>query len=171
MTRTGLFARSHNGPPTHASFDYAKQLHSWIKSGIAPELEIYGEYTFAIHSIHYPDMHDFFHVFAVRDSSLGMWADWDYTQDLASSLGLNTVPMLERGTAESVEELQRWTTLYAHASVSSYGPEQEGIVVRVENAFADADFSRSLAKWVRADHVQTDAHWTNQPIVRQGTQK
>jgi len=36
----------------------------------------------------------------------------------------------------------------------------------VAGEFKDEQFSTSVAKWVRKDHVQSDEHWKNQQIVR-----
>jgi hypothetical protein len=44
---------------------------------------------------------------------------------------------------------------------------REGVVVRQAGEFKDADFSRSLGKWVRAGHVTTDEHWLFQEIKPQ----
>jgi hypothetical protein len=35
----------------------------------------------------------------------------------------------------------------------------EGYVVRLAARFHYQDFAHSVAKWVRAQHVQTDQHW------------
>jgi hypothetical protein len=37
---------------------------------------------------------------------------------------------------------------------------KEGVVVRLAGAFESEDFDQSVFKWVRANHVQTDEHWT-----------
>jgi hypothetical protein len=42
---------------------------------------------------------------------------------------------------------------------SALGGLREGVVVRVRNSFHDDDFSNSLLKYVRKDHVSTDQHW------------
>jgi hypothetical protein len=39
---------------------------------------------------------------------------------------------------------------------------QEGVVVRLADAFPYAAFGDSVLKWVRPNHVQTDAHWAHQ---------
>lgn len=49
---------------------------------------------------------------------------------------------------------------------SDCGERCEGVVVRLADGFSDEDFSRSVAKWVRADHVQTDDHWKHRTVVR-----
>jgi len=41
----------------------------------------------------------------------------------------------------------------------------EGYVVRKTEAFSYADFNRSVAKWVRKNHVQTDQHWMHAEVT------
>ena len=53
------------------------------------------------------------------------------------------------------------------AQIGALGGSREGVVVRRAGAFPDEVFSRSLAKWVRKGHVQTDEHWMHQAIVAQ----
>ena len=47
---------------------------------------------------------------------------------------------------------------------SVFGGPREGVVARVAGEFPDAQFTRSLGKWVRRGHVQTDDHWLHQAI-------
>ena len=42
---------------------------------------------------------------------------------------------------------------------SALGGVREGVVVRLRNSFHDDDFSKSLLKYVRKDHVSTSDHW------------
>ncbi len=41
----------------------------------------------------------------------------------------------------------------------------EGIVVRNIDSFSNLDFNKNVAKYVRANHVQTSQHWSKQKIV------
>ena len=44
---------------------------------------------------------------------------------------------------------------------SNFGKEKEGCVIRKANAFTDEQgFEKNVCKYVRANHVQTDEHWT-----------
>ena len=42
------------------------------------------------------------------------------------------------------------------------------IVVRLACSFTYDEFSKSIAKYVRPNHVQTDKHWSNSEIVKNG---
>jgi hypothetical protein len=37
----------------------------------------------------------------------------------------------------------------------------EGLVVRIADGFKYGEFRKSVAKWVRTDHVRTTRHWRN----------
>ena len=44
---------------------------------------------------------------------------------------------------------------------STFGKEKEGCVIRKANSFTDEQgFENNVCKYVRANHVQTDEHWT-----------
>jgi hypothetical protein len=43
---------------------------------------------------------------------------------------------------------------------SAYGNTKEGIVMRLAGEFDGDDFPNYVCKYVRANHVQTDEHWT-----------
>jgi hypothetical protein len=45
---------------------------------------------------------------------------------------------------------------------------QEGFIVRVAAPFTEAQMATHLAKFVRPNHVQTDTHWMNAEVVKNG---
>ncbi len=160
------FARSHASAPSHPSFDAFKAFHATVKSRISPGVQIFGEWLYAKHSIHYTALPSYFLVFGVRYVAEMTWASWDEVVMWAEELGVPTVPVLWRGQIKSAEQLRAVTEHFTNFSVGSLGGAREGVVTRIDRAYTDADFPRAIAKWVRADHVQTDEHWKNQMIVR-----
>ncbi|WP_181004126.1 hypothetical protein [Bacillus thuringiensis] len=42
----------------------------------------------------------------------------------------------------------------------------EGYVLRLTDAFHYNDFSKSVGKFVRKDHVQTNQHWMTQAVIQ-----
>jgi hypothetical protein len=162
-TRTSVFSRSHSGPPGHPSFDLAKATHARIAHELSLGLSLFCEYCYAVHSITYGALPDYSLVFGARDDREGRWWDWDMVVAQAADLGLPTVPELYRGQVSTVRELEALTLSLA-AQPSVFGGPREGVVVRHAGEFRDADFQRSLAKWVRSDHVTTDEHWMHQNI-------
>lgn len=169
MTDTEVFSRSHSGPPTHVSFNSLKTLHSQISYKIPEGMSIFGEWTYAIHSIEYRVMTHPFNVFGVRDDSNGQWWHWDDVEEIAKELRLPTVPVLLRGPVSNKNDLQEIIEILGSLS-SVYGPTREGVVVRIEKGVSDdGERLQGVAKWVRANHVQTSEHWTRQQVKRQPT--
>jgi len=165
-TRRGVFARSHAGPPAHASFDLAKATHGHVGHLLPEGVSVFCEYCYAVHSIAYEALPSYSLVFGVRDDVSGLWWDWERVAAQARELGLPTVPVLYRASVASRTELEALTTRLAREP-SALGGTREGVVVRVAGAFDDAGFRRSLGKWVRKAHVTTDEHWLHQAIVPQ----
>jgi RNA ligase len=162
-TRLAVFSRSHSGPPGHPSFNLAKATHARIADQLSLGLSLFCEYCYAVHSIEYDALPDYSLVFGARDDREGRWWEWDMVVAQAADLGLPTVPELYRGSVSSARELEALTLSLA-AQPSAFGGPREGVVVRRAGEFGDADFQRSLAKWVRRDHVTTDEHWMHQSI-------
>ena len=129
-------------------------------------LSLFCEYCYAVHSITYGALPDYSLVFGARDDREGRWWDWDMVVAQAADLGLPTVPELYRGQVSTARELEALTLSLA-AQPSVFGGPREGVVVRHAGEFRDAVFQRSLAKWVRHDHVTTDEHWMHQNIRAQ----
>ena len=48
---------------------------------------------------------------------------------------------------------------------------QEGFVVRTTAPFREDAMASHMAKYVRADHVQSDTHWMHAEVVRNGLKK
>jgi hypothetical protein len=162
-TRESVFSRSHAGPPSHPSFDLAKATHARIRHRLPEGLSLFCEYCYAVHSIEYASLPDHSLVFGARDDVAGVWWDWETVAAQARDVGLPTVPVLFRGAVGSARELESLTVALA-SEPSPLGGLREGLVVRRAGELLDGDFSRSLAKWVRKGHVQTDEHWLHQAI-------
>ena len=161
----GCFARTHANVPAHASFDGLKSLHATVKSLIPNDMQLFGEWLWAKHSIAYNELPGYFLMFNVRDLSNNMWLSWEEVEMWAKEIGVPTVPVLYRGKISSEAELRELVDSLM-LEPSCCGGQREGVVVRIAAEFADADFADCVHKNVRADHIQTDEHWKNQEIVR-----
>ena len=75
------------------------------------------------------------------------------------SLEGQLVPMLYRGKLSSEDELKSIIDKLMKEP-STYGDTKEGVVVRVSSGFPINEFKNHVCKYVRANHVQTDEHWT-----------
>lgn len=154
MTKSVHHARSLDSG-RHPSRSKLGRLWGEIRHEIPDGLRVVGENVSAIHSIEYARLPDIFLVFAcVQD---GLFLSWDETVAWVKLLGLETVPVLYRGSWP-VEH----SRLFTGSSV--FGGPQEGYVVRSVGMFPVEDFGLNVAKFVRQDHVQTDQHWMFQPV-------
>jgi hypothetical protein len=132
-----------------------KTLHSTIKRDIPNDMRICGENLFAKHSIYYENLKSYFEVFQIWQGNISL--SWDDTVEWCELLSLVHVPVLYRGIFdESVHEkiLKSMDLL-----------KQEGYVVRLVESFRVEDFSKSVAKFVRHGHVQTEDHWMFSKII------
>lgn len=163
LNQAGVFARSHAAPTQNpwASYlwDYWNQIHFQLD-----ELEIFGESLFAIHSITYTALEQYFYVFGVREGDL--WLPWEQVVMYADLLNLSLAPVLFEGIVHSEDELKVLVDnlLQESSELESWQVTQEvpkeGVVVRLASGFSAEAFDESVFKWVRANHVQTDEHWT-----------
>jgi hypothetical protein len=164
----GCFARTHSGPPSHASFDGLKALHGAIKYKIPERIQLFGEWCFALHSIAYNELPGYFLMFNVRECSPELndiWLSWEKVELWAEEIGVSTVPVLFKGQCTSEKELKEIVESLM-IQPSQCGGIREGVVVRLQGYFYDYRFSTSVMKCVRANHVQTSEHWKDQEIIK-----
>lgn len=165
MTSEECFARSHSGPPTHKSFNWAKAFHNQVKYLIPNNIAIYAECLFAKHSIHYTSLPHYLCIFNILDMESNTWLSWDQVEQYSLELEIPTVPVLFRGKIENQNKLQELYSVLMNQKEFD-ADEREGIVIRVSESFHNDDFTVSMGKAVRANHVQTSEHWKNQEIVK-----
>lgn len=139
----------------HPSRTWIKGLHASICKDIPLNYRVCGENMQAKHAILYNGLPSYFFVFGIYNDR-NICLSWDETVESAHVLGLQTVPLLYRGT---------WDYEKVHACFrgkSTFGDsEQEGYVVRVANSFDYDNFACSLSKYVRPGHVAGDTeHWS-----------
>ena len=153
LYRDSLHARSLDSRH-HPSRNWVKAMHGRMQHKIPEEWRICGENLYAKHSIFYPSLPSYFLAFSIWDQS-NTCLSWDNTLLWAQDLGLAMVPLLYDG-------------IYDEASLRKLTVDtenQEGYVLRLASAFPYAQFSSSIAKWVRPHHVQSEAHWMHSSIV------
>jgi hypothetical protein len=158
LYRNMIHARSTNEMFSHPSRDWIKKMWAEIRYLIPAGWRICGENLYAKHSIHYLNLAAYFLIFSVWDNQ-NICLSWPDTVKWAKKLGLTTVPVIYQGVYD-----EKFLKRLYHKKYD--GDECEGYVVRLTSAFHYDDFDRSVAKYVRAGHVQTDDHWLNQPMVK-----
>lgn len=150
-----VHARSLESRP-HPSRDWMKQFHASIAWRLSPGDIICGENLFAKHSISYSDLPSYFLGFSAWIENRCLSVDDTFT--VFEDLGIYHVPILYRGKYDSV--------LVENLARNLDTEKSEGFVVRVTDSFTRSNFSTSVAKWVRPNHVQTDEHWMDADIVQ-----
>jgi hypothetical protein len=169
MYRDYIHARSLEYSP-HDSRDRVKALWANIAHDIPEGWRVCGENLYAEHSIHYDHLESYFYVFSIWNER-NVCLSWDETKEWAALLGFPTVPVLYQGQWNPYKkDPESW--LYGEwkywTQGSPYEAERgtEGYVVRLAGEFHYKDFRRSVAKYVRANHVQhKDGHWSNRRVV------
>jgi len=150
-----IYARSLDSKD-HPSRHWVKATFSYLVRFINPQHRICGENVFAQHSIAYKNLDSYFYAFSVWRKDYCF--SWDITCKYIQTLNITLVPVLYDGIWD--EKVCR--NLMREATEKGL---MEGYVVRLADGFRIEDFSISVAKFVRKDHVQTDEHWMHKPIV------
>jgi len=153
-----LHARTTEHLSGHPSRDWVKNLWSKIRHQIPPGWRICGENLYAKHSIHYKNLLAYFLIFSIWNEA-NVCLAWDETVKIINQLGLKPVPIIYSGLydQQTIQNLHQETY---------NSDESEGYVVRLTDSFAYENFQMSTAKYVRANHVQTDNHWLHKPITK-----
>lgn len=140
---------------------YVRGLWAQIKHNIPNNIRICGENVYAMHSIHYDDLEDYFLIFSIWEADKCLsWQDTlSYTEMICEHLSspIPTVPIIE---------IFDWTQERAMSICSRVDTKaNEGVVFRPYGSFLMKDFDSRVLKWVRKDHVQTDAHWADSQLT------
>ncbi|HFK8541891.1 TPA: RNA ligase family protein [Proteus mirabilis] len=180
LNRMGVFARSHATPTQSAWTVQLRQRWQSIRNDLG-NLDIFGENLYAIHSIEYQHLEEYFYVFAIRCQD--KWLSWEEVQFYATLFDLPTVPEITLPKSENKIEFEKNIALHAqkHSSFQSRDvltkkpSAMEGIVTRDAHAFSLDEFSHRVFKYVRKDHVKTDVHWKRNwkraPLIWEKTQE
>lgn len=163
MYRDGIHARSLEYDP-HPSRDWVKALHARIAHEIPENWRICGENLYAKHSIHYKNLKSYFQVFSIWDGLRCL--SWEETCDYADMLGLETVPRIGEYMFDNPKQVDVECRALGGMLKDGFGKDGcEGFVIRHADEFTYANFRKSAAKYVRADHVQTHGHWMRSILI------
>lgn len=120
-----------------------------LRHTLPENLVFYAENMYAVHSVEYEKLGDLFFVFGIvlKVQDKAWFLSWHATEEICAVFGFSTVPVIGSGKTVIPDK-------------SRFGGQCEGIVMRNGGMFDFDDFSENVVKVVRADHVQTDEHWT-----------
>lgn len=142
----------------HSSRNWVKRFHSEIAYLIPDNWRICGENMFACHSISYDNLDSYFYGFSIWDET-NTCLSWDKTVDIFNKMGIQSVPLVTN--IDSPMDSKFWEKL--GKDLVSQG--KEGFVMRDKKSFRYQDFEKRVAKYVRANHVQTDQHWMHSEVI------
>ncbi|MDP2696099.1 MAG: RNA ligase family protein [bacterium] len=142
----------------HQSRSYVKSLAGDLGPQLPSGWRLLGENMYAKHSIAYDRLPDYFIIFGIVNE-LNIALSWHEVKEYSVLLGLPHVTELYNGSWDR----EKIISLYPFNS--SFGLEAEGYVIRDDGSWPMVEFGAHVAKYVRANHVQTNKHWKNQKIV------
>ena len=143
-----IHARSIDGR-SHWSRNWVKNFHSQIAHDIPKDFRICGENMYAKHSILYNNLETYFYCFSVWENLECL--SWDDTLEWFELLTIAPVPILYKGPYDENIIRSLWN--------EKNWENCEGYTIRLSERFHYRDFSKSLVKFVRKDHIQTINHW------------
>jgi hypothetical protein len=133
---------------------------AWVKKFLSEKVcynlpegwRVCGENVWAEHSIKYTDLPSYFLGFSIWNEK-NECLSWDETLEWFALLDITPVPVLWEGIfiTKYIEGL--------HIDLGLDFERDEGYVIRVADSFKYGEFKNSVAKFVRAGHVQTTKHW------------
>lgn len=132
---------------------------SQLVSALGQNFILFGEWCYAVHSIHYDKLPDWFIGFDVYDRTADRFYSSDRRDHFFSTLNLFSVPRVGKGHY-SMPQLVR----ILNEQPSSFGaPEVEGLYIRRESN----GWLEERVKIVRAEFTQSiDVHWSRRPMTR-----
>lgn len=139
LAHDAFYTRSGNTPNLDWTVP-ARKVWEQVFWQLPESMMISGELLTWRKSIAYENLPAEFIVFSVIED--GVVLSWDDTVDIASSLGLVTVPVISRGDFGTVLE----------ESMSKMHEGMEGFVIRPCDEFLFAEYSDTVAKFVGAHH-------------------
>lgn len=139
-----------------------KPLKRWLSTrrhalidALGANLMLFGEWCYAVHSVRYSQLPDWFLAFDVYDRATGAFWSVDRRNELTAALDIVTVPELSRGR-QSIASLKK---LLGKSRLTD-GPA-EGLYVRKEAH----GLLQTRAKLVRAEFVQAiEEHWSKRQL-------
>lgn len=141
-----------------------QRLREWVAKNESPLREIlppghvlFGEWCFAMHSIHYDQLPDWFLAFDVFDPALGKFWSSSRRNSLAAAAKVYVVPRVTQGvfSRAKIEDLLNGKSSFSDSAC-------EGLYFRHE----DEKWLLRRAKLVRSGFTQAiSEHWSRQPLI------
>lgn len=157
QNRGTYLSPEHSHPQFNPMFRWLSGREHELADALFPDLILFGEWCYAVHSVTYTRLPSWFLAFDVYDRSSGEFWATARRDELVAKLGLSLAPRLATGHFD-LAGLRR----FLQESRLTDGPP-EGVYVRRETD----EHLVMRAKLVRPEFVQTiDVHWSRQGLKR-----
>lgn len=149
-------ARSVDGR-SHPTRDWAKAFWAQRAYEIPDGWRVISENLYAQHSLRYDTLPGYLMGISIWDDQ-NACLSWEDTATWFELLDMPHVPVLYEGPWDAA-------AIRALHDPDRDDARQEGYVVRLRESFSYGNFHRSVAKYVRKNHVQTVKHWMHGSII------
>lgn len=105
--------------------------------------------------MNYKDLESYFYGFSIWDRNTCL--SWDETLEWFELLNITPVQEVYRG----IYDRKIIQALFKNLDKT----KEEGFVIRITDSFEYSQFSKSLCKLVRSNHVTSNAHWKFKKII------
>jgi ATP-dependent RNA circularization protein (DNA/RNA ligase family) len=138
--------------------DWAVRHEPALRELLIPGLILFGEWCYALHSLPYSLLPDWFLAFDVYDSSVERFWSRSRRDELLMGTDIARVPQLGNMTSPTIADLKMKLAI-----ASKFGsPTIEGLYLRID----DHDWLRARAKLVNPTFVQSiEDHWSRSGII------
>ena len=157
QNRGSYLDREHLHPQFRSLTSWLPAREDALVEALGSDLVLFGEWCFAVHSVAYDQLPDWFLGFDVYERATGAFWDTSRRDSFLVALGLHPVPRLAAGRFTVAECRQ----LLGESRVGR--GLMEGLVVRKEAG----GHTTTRAKLVRAEFTQAiDEHWSRRRLQR-----
>lgn len=157
QNRGSYLSRDHAPPQFRALFPWLDARVDALGDALFPDLMLFGEWCWAVHSVRYSALPDWFLAFDVYDRKRQAFWSAQRRDRLVAELGLSTVPTVARGRYD-VDALVGLLGRSHHTD----GPA-EGLYIRRDAG----DWLQARAKLVRPSFTQAiTEHWSRRGIEK-----
>jgi hypothetical protein len=155
QNRGTFLSREHTHPQFKSLFRWQQSREDALVDALFPDLMLFGEWCYAVHSVQYARLPDWFLAFDVYDRAQGEFWSTQRRDALVSRLGLELVPRLGAGRFD----LMGLRALLGPSRLAD-GPA-EGLYVRIDQG----ERLVARAKIVRPEFLQAiDEHWSRREL-------
>jgi hypothetical protein len=155
QNRGSFLSRESSHPQFKPLFRWLDQHRSALEAALVPDLMLFGEWCYAVHSVAYDRLPDWFLAFDVYDRATDRFWSVPRRDELVRRLGLALIPRVATGRFD-LGGLQR---LFRKSQLADC--PAEGLYIRAD----EGDHLVARAKLVRAEFTQAiDEHWSKRAM-------